>query len=321
MPFRGSHYLVSYGMHMSVIEFWRNWRWHILLSLAAVGVSAALLATMPFATPAGAFDVPLARAPFPLPLSLAPEALEAEAAILYDPADGRILYQKNAELPLPLASLTKLMAADVVLSGNDPKVPVVISAAHAAEIYGSGDTGLRAGQLWSVGELIRYGLLSSSNNAMLAAASAMASAATTTVDAMNERARTIGLTQSRFYNSTGLDINASLSGGYGSALDVAMLAADFYRNHAAYFGSTLLSSAQFGPSGEKIAAHPTAEPILDLPGILAAKTGYTDLAHGNMVAIFDLTIGRPIVAVVLHSTRQGRFTDIRTLIEAARQAQ
>jgi D-alanyl-D-alanine carboxypeptidase len=65
-------------------------------------------------------------------------------------------------------------------------------------------------------------------------------------------------------------------------------------------------------------AIPTAEPILEFPGLIGAKTGYTDLAGGNLVVAFDLEIGHPVIAVVLGSTQEGRFTDMRALIEAAR---
>lgn len=289
----------------------------MLLCASAFGLSAAILFALPQQEPevAKATDAPAA---FPAPFTLPPAALVADAAIVFDPATGEALYEKNADMPLPLASLTKLMAADVVLR-EYPEESVLISLEHTNEIHGEADTGLRAGTRWSVGDLVRYGLFSSSNNAMLAAASAVGGGKPT-IHAMNAHAAEIGLSQARFYNPTGLDVSDSLSGGYGSARDVAVLAAEFYRNHAAYFETTMRREARFGPMEARVAAEPTARPIQDIPGVLAAKTGYTDLARGNMVAVFDVTLGRPLVAVVLRSTRDGRFRDIRTLIEAARAA-
>ena len=58
--------------------------------------------------------------------------------------------------------------------------------------------------------------------------------------------------------------------------------------------------------------------VLTIPGFIGAKTGYTDLAGGNLVAMFYAEIGHPLVVVVLGSTKQGRFDDIRTLISAVR---
>ncbi len=61
-------------------------------------------------------------------------------------------------------------------------------------------------------------------------------------------------------------------------------------------------------------------PLQDMHGFVAAKTGYTDLAGGNLVAIYDLEPGLTVVAAVLGSTRDGRFDDIKTLITAARES-
>lgn len=286
---------------------------------ALVLCAALLLHIPPNAAVTGTSQSPAGNT-FPLAFTLDSGALHAESAIVYDPATGRILFEKNAEMELPLASLTKLMTADVVLARENPETSVVISSDHTAEVNDKGDMGLRAGQLWSVGELVRYGLFASSNNAMLAAAAAASIDGTSTVDAMNARARELGLTESHYYNPTGLDINAELSGGYGSARDVAVLASDFYAHNPAFFEVTMRPDASFGPGGEQVLAEPTAAPIEDIPGILGAKTGYTDLALGNVVAVFDVELGHPLVAVVLHSTEEGRFDDIRTLIEAARSA-
>ncbi|MGH7141314.1 MAG: D-alanyl-D-alanine carboxypeptidase family protein [Minisyncoccia bacterium] len=262
----------------------------------------------------------MASAPFPSSFTLPANALMADAAVVYDPSTGRLLYQKNADISLPIASITKLLSADMVLSESKPTQQVVISEADAAQINDPGDYGIVAGQLWKIGELVRYALFASSNNAMLAAATA-ATQGSDTVSDMNRFAQSLGLTESRFYDPTGLDVSATVSGGYASARDVAMLAADFYRKYPAYFETSMNPKGSFGPLGDTFSAEPTAAPIQNIPGVLAAKTGYTDLAQGTMVAVFDVSLGHSLVAVVLHSTEQGRFQDIRTLIAAARGAQ
>jgi D-alanyl-D-alanine carboxypeptidase len=62
----------------------------------------------------------------------------------------------------------------------------------------------------------------------------------------------------------------------------------------------------------------TNEALEHLPGLIASKTGYTDLAGGNLAIVFDKGIGHHFVAVVLGSSRQGRFSDMRALMEAVR---
>jgi D-alanyl-D-alanine carboxypeptidase len=297
------------------IRLLQQWKWHALLFCSAAAFCLCVISTTPVSSGSA---LPAPAAPYPPAFSLAPAALQADAAIVYDPKDGRVVYAKNADMPLPLASLTKLMTADVVLAKENPNAAVVITPQDVSQINDPGDLGLQAGQKWSIGALVRYGLFSSSNNAMLAAAGAVS--ASSTVAAMNETAAAMKLSGAAFYNPTGLDVSADLSGGYGSAQDVAVMAAKLYADYPAYFEETMRPDADFGEGGGQFTALPTAAPIQNIPGVDAAKTGYTDLAGGNMAAVFDISLGVPLVAVVLHSTEQGRFADIRTLIEAARQA-
>ncbi len=249
---------------------------------------------------------------FPAPFTVADSALAARAAIVYDPTNGRVLYEKNAGLPLPLASITKLMTAQVALASIPSTTPVTITS---ADILHQGDWGLRPGDTLSLYALLKLGLVASANDAMAAVATSLGS---TYLAQMNQTATSIGLTQTRFLNPTGLDISTTTAGAYSSAHDVALLAATFYAQHPEYFTLTQASKVRIVDGSRTLAAAATALPLLDIPGLVGAKTGYTDLAGGNLVAIFDVEIGHPLVAVVLGSTEEGRFADIRTLINTAR---
>jgi len=68
-------------------------------------------------------------------------------------------------------------------------------------------------------------------------------------------------------------------------------------------------------AGERI--ENTNEDVAIIPGLIASKTGYTTLAGGNLGIVFDASLGHPIVAVTLGSTREDRFTDIRLLRDYA----
>lgn len=251
------------------------------------------------------------------PLSVEPGVLQARSAIVYDAKEGKVLFEKNADDSWPLASLTKLMSTEAILSIKAPDADVSITP---DDLKPEGDSGLVVGDVWSLKNLLTFGLIVSSNDAMAAAA---ASAGTTSIiQKMNETASTLGLMHTSFSNPTGLDIDveAQEAGAYGSARDVGLLAADFLKKYPAFFNATVSPKTEIVVGGKTVEAVPTALPILDIPGLLGAKTGYTDLAGGNLVAAFDLEIGHPVVAVVLGSTYEGRFADIRTLIEATRAA-
>ncbi len=247
-----------------------------------------------------------------------PMMLEARSAIIFDARDGRVLYEKNADESWPLASLTKLMSAEAILSMKAPDAQVEITD---DDLKPDGDSGLVVGDIWSLKNLLTFGLLVSSNDAMQAAA---ASAGTTSIiNKMNEIAATLGLKHTSFSNPTGLDVDVDTqeAGAYGSARDVALLASDFLKKYPEFFNATVSRKTEIAVGGKTVEAVPTALPILDIPGLIGAKTGYTDLAGGNLVAAFDLEIGHPVIAVVLGSSIDGRFKDVRTLIEATRAAQ
>ena len=245
-------------------------------------------------------------------IALNESELTAKSAVLIDLKSGKVLYQKNAYQALPLASLTKLMATEVVLSQKELDTPVQITTDDLAP---DGDWGLKLGQTFRLQDLINLALIASSNDAMQAAASTLGN---DPAAAMNDTATKLGLPDMRFLNPTGLDASQDTAGAYGSAYDVARLATAFFKQHPDLFEITTKPGVSVEVNGHTITAEATALPLDAIPGFVAAKTGYTDLAGGNLVAIFDLEPGTTVVVGVLGSTRTGRFSDVITLIQAAR---
>lgn len=276
--------------------------------VASLGYSGYLAHTGGFLLHAAS---PIVRI-FPLSLTVNPDTLSAKAAVVYDPTSGRLLYAKNEDYTLPLASLAKLMTAQTILSLQNKNEAVPITKKDLAP---EGDWGLRPGQVWSLGQLLTFGLVASSNDAMAAAAATIGSGF---IDDMNRTARDLRLSHTYFSNSTGLDVDIETAGAYGSASDVALLASAFLKTNPVLFEETAKRSVSIRTGKATLTATSTGIAIQDIPGLIAAKTGYTNLAGGNLVAIFDIEIGHPVVVVVLGSTIDGRFSDVRTLIEAAR---
>ncbi len=264
----------------------------------------------------------------PLPLyskKILPQALllkdsdiRATAAVLYDPKTKEVLYAKNGQVTLPLASLTKLMTAQVVLSNVPTSTLITLSKKDVSVEGDAGDINLKAGDTMTLGSIIKLGLDASSNHAMSAAAAALGSEY---INDLNQTARDLGLTHTYFLNSTGLDLDEEISGGYGSAIDMAHLTAAFMREYPTYFEVSTRESVTVPVSGRLVTVKATGLPILDIPGIIGLKTGYTDLAGGNLVVAFDSEVNHPLIAVILGSTQQGRFEDMRVLINAARTMQ
>ena len=284
-----------------------------LLSTAALSILALAGGTSLALLHAGSFTKSddVAAAEFPFSLRTNPNII-GKAAIIFDPADGRVLFAKNSTTQLPLASITKLMTAEIVLTSESPDTLVTMTSSALAP---EGDSGFKAGDTAPLGTLLEFGLIASSNDALQAAAESLGDAY---IERMNQTAKNLGFTETYFLNPTGLDVNTDTSGAYSSAYDVARLAALFYKQHPAYFEATQKSTATLQVGARTLTLHATDAPLLSIPGLIGAKTGYTDLAGGNLVAVFDREIGHPLVAVVLGSTKDGRFKDIAALISAAR---
>ncbi len=251
-------------------------------------------------------------------LPFADISITAKAAYVWDIQNQKVLYKKEESAQLPLASITKLMTA---LVANE-----VLEESDQVEIKGmsikqDGDSGFLEGEVFDRLTLSDLVLMSSSNDGAFALAAAAGnllspdSGAYTFVDAMNLRAKELGLHETYFKNPTGLDLSPTEGGAYGSARDVAFLMEYIVRNEPDILTFTREDQARvYSKTGEFHDAENTNYYVNKIPGLIGSKTGYTDLAGGNLVVAFNAGLNRPVAAVVLGSTQQDRFTDIMTLV-------
>lgn len=254
-------------------------------------------------------------------------SLQAKAAIVIDIKTGKTLFARNPNAQLPLASLTKVplaLTVAEVLGSND-----VLTIPRDTAPKGSAER-LAAGEKWRVQDIIDFTLVASSNGG----AEILAEAADKTLHErypqspedsatlwrMNDLARSLGLSRTYFLNVHGLDLSMSLAGAYGSAHDMAALFAYAASANPSLFSGTarndMLLTSTDGAS--QTSAFNTNEAQGAIPGLIMGKTGFTDLAGGNLAVVFDIGIAHPVVAVVLGSTRDERFEDMQKLVAAAR---
>lgn len=249
--------------------------------------------------------------------------LEARAAYVFDIKENRELFALNEETQLPLASITKLMTALIVseLLGSEDMVTI-----ENAAVAQSGDSGLRASERFRARDLLDLTLLESSNDGAYALAAAAGARTQSGRDVdpysifikhMNDRARELALVQTYYTNATGLDNGENVSGGYGSARDIAFLFKYIILSAPDAVAATRYEMLELTSSETIHTARNTNDVIYRIPGLIASKTGYTDLAGGNLAVVFDVGINHPLVAVVLGSTQEGRFRDIQKLISTS----
>lgn len=249
--------------------------------------------------------------------------LAAKSAIVADLTGSKVLFSKNPDIQLPLASLTKVA---LVLAVSESLAQNAIVAIPYDTAPKGSDERLARGEKWRVKDIIDFTLVASSNSA----ADILASIADKPIRErftnapegeaalwrMNRIAHELGLEQTYFLNVNGLDLSATLSGAYGSASDmVKLFSYAATANLPAFSGTSESGLILTSPDGRgKTSAFNTNEVAGDLPGLIMSKTGITDLAGGNLAVVFEVSPGRPIVAIVLGSTREGRFEDMKRLV-------
>lgn len=249
------------------------------------------------------------------PNAFAHVPIDAKAAIVYDVALGKTLYAKNADAQLPLASLTKLLTIYAALSELSPNTPITIPA-DVTHLYPP--HAFSAGQVFTLSDLARLTLTASLNDGAAAIAEATAAHENRPLSSMLAgAAAALDLSQTYALNGNGLDVSTAVSGGYGSAYDLARLAGALVEKSPTITAATTHSSAQAVSEGGTSFSVRNTDPIVTtIPHLLLSKTGYTDLAGGNLALVFDVGIGHPIAIIVLGSTLKSRFTDGATLVAA-----
>ncbi len=252
--------------------------------------------------------------------------LEAQSAFVVDLSENKIVHSKNADVQLPLASITKVMlvlAVSDILTLED-----TVTISEDAVLRGEGG-GPSAGEVWRVRDLIDYTLVVSSNVGAESLAEAanegihtrypQAPEENATVWRMNALAKELGLSKTYFLNASGLDISPTQPSAMGSARDATILLAYAYKTMPNIFSATNQTTLTVGPKEGPISVVPnTNDAIAQIAGLKMGKTGYTDLAGGNLGIVFDSASNRTYVATVLGSSQAGRFTDILAISAAAR---
>ncbi len=249
--------------------------------------------------------------------------ISARASIVKDLRTGKILFEKSPDESLPLASLTKVMTSVTALEILEDEDLVVVNASDIAE---GNDASLIVGEHFRLKEMLNIAMVASSNSAARSLATAggikikdtTSTALQAFVDKMNAVASKIGMEKTSFKNPTGLDENnETTASALGSARDISKLFEYVLKNNPQILEATkedyLLIKSKEGFEHKIVN---TNEIVGELPNIIGSKTGYTDIAGGNLAVVIDPSLNTPVVIVVLGSSKEGRFKDVERLSNA-----
>ncbi len=229
--------------------------------------------------------------------------IEAKATLIFGVEKNKILYQKNIEQVLPIASLTKLMTGLIVLEEMDLDKVITISQ-EAVKAYGD-NGGLVIDEKISVKNLLYVLLMESSNDAAVALAEVFKEVPL--VDLMNKKAEELGLANTHFTDPTGYN-PTNLS----TALDLAELVKYSLKEPLIW---QILKTPNIDLSNHHLTN--TNQLLGHWSGIIGGKTGYTDEAQGCMILVIE-QIYENLVVIVLGA--EERFLATEKLINWAKEA-
>ncbi|MEK7600473.1 MAG: serine hydrolase [Patescibacteria group bacterium] len=265
---------------------------------------------------AQAYLLPLAESSiFPVRKAESADAITpARAAYLFDVNTLRPLFAKNEDMRLPIASLTKIMSAIVVLEHLHAQDVVTVTA-ESIRVDGT-KRDLSAGDRLTVADLMRYMLVQSSNDAATALAVYARARGIDFVKEMNNTAGRIGMTHAAFKDPSGLDDTA-----HATARDLSFLIRYALRYEDQIFGPLREKALSLETVDETrvITVTNTNQLLEALDGIRGGKTGYTDGARGCMILLVWVPETRDTIAAVVLGS-EDRFTHTAELVTWARTA-
>jgi D-alanyl-D-alanine carboxypeptidase len=237
-------------------------------------------------------------------------AIEAKAALVFELDKDKILYQKNIDQVLPIASLTKLMTALIVLENMNLEEVVTISKQAIAAYGDQGD--LVIGEEISIKNLLYALLVESSNDAAVALAEHYDSVRLNQlsfVDLMNEKAKALGLKNTHFVDPSGYE-PANVS----TVKEIVHLV-EYSLNQPLLWQILKTPVIDLSSVDGRIHHHwiNTDELLNRLPNIIGGKTGYTEEAQGCLVLVVEPFPSGRLITVVLGA--EERFLETERLIE------
>lgn len=269
---------------------------------AALVLTAALLVGL--AVPAHAQDVQAGR------FALGQFDVPCRAAILIDQESGTVLYEKEADTQMPIASITKVMTLLLVMEGLEEgrftledTVPVT---EHAYSMGGS-QIWLEPGEEFTVDEMLRAVCVASANDAAVALAEMVGGSEPVFVEQMNQKAAQLGMSNTTFQNACGLDQERHLS----TARDVAIMSREILNNHPQILNYTGIWTDSL--RGGQTQLVNTNKLLRRYQGITGLKTGTTGGA-GVCLSASATRDGLSLIAVVLGASSSTERFDAATAL-------
>ena len=236
--------------------------------------------------------------------------IDAKSAILMEVSTGTVLFEKNADEPLPPASVTKVMTMLLVLEAIDAGTIALsdtVRISDYASTMGGSQVYLKAGEEMTVDDLLKSVIVASANDAAVALAEHVCGSEQAFVARMNERARELGMNSTVFKNTNGLDDEDT--GHLTSARDIAIMSREVLSHPTVFDYTTIwMDSIRGGAFG----LTNTNRLVRFYRGCTGLKTGSTSKA-GFCISATAERDGMHLICVIMGSSTK----DARNSLAAA----
>lgn len=237
--------------------------------------------------------------------------IPAKSCILMEVNTGQILYERESHLKLAPASITKVMALLLVVEAIDSGLlttETMITASDYACSMGGSQIWLEPGEQMSVNDLLKAAVIGSANDATVALGEAVAGSEEGFVKMMNDRAAELGLKDTNFLNSTGLDADGHLTSAHDIAIaSCELIKHDIIKNYSAIWMDSLRNGESELVNTNKL--------VRFYEGCTGLKTGTTSIAGACLSATAERN-GLELCAVVMGANNSNdRFQGARKLLD------
>jgi D-alanyl-D-alanine carboxypeptidase (penicillin-binding protein 5/6) len=252
----------------------------------------------------------------PVGASAAGPEVAAKSAVLMDMTTGQVLYEHNAHEMLPPASVTKVMTLLLIMEAIDSGRigwDDTVTASESAAAKGGSQVYLKVGETMTVTDMVKSIAVSSANDCACAMAEHISGSEGAFVEAMNEKAKALGMEHTHFLNCTGLDDDPQASNHLTCAMDIAIMSRALMMEHPDIRKFTTIwmdtiRNGSFGLSN-------TNKLVRFYPGATGLKTGFTQKA-GYCLSATAQRDGMELVATVMGSeSSKDRFNACKQLLD------
>ena len=232
----------------------------------------------------------------------------AKSALLYDLTTKEVLYVKNPKEKLPMASLTKIMTAVIALENKKANDKYIVKP---EDLVGEDAMGLSQGEVLTLSDLLYGVILHSGNDAAETLANTYPTGRTGFIKAMNDKVKSLGITDTNFTNPTGLEGDGKQ---YTTAYDLLVIT-NFALSNFPLFNevvSTFDYHIPYTALHKEFYLENETNLLTSYPGVKGVKTGYTLESGLCLVTYLDYN-GHKIIGVLLGS--DNRIKDMKALLD------